>query len=78
MSSPLRTVLPNIEVSRVKLFVIFSSFQATTLAVFNLHLSILNLQSLKLNRGATDENILGRSLVFVQDSRPSLAALLQP
>jgi len=40
----LLTVLAYMEVSSVKLFVTFISFQTTTLAVLSLNLSCLNLQ----------------------------------
>ena len=52
-------------VSQLKLFVILSSFQQTTLAVFSLHLSILNLQSLNVKSGVIEAKILGSSRVFV-------------
>jgi hypothetical protein len=61
---------PNIEISRVKLLVIFNSFQQTTLAVLSLHLSILNLQFLKSNMGVTVAMILGRRRVLVHDNSP--------
>lgn len=78
ISSPSNFYFENIEVSKVKLLVILNSFQATILPVFSLHLSILNLQSLKLKRLLIEPNILGNSLVFVQERIPSLAALLHP
>lgn len=58
------------ETSRVKLFVIFNSFQHTTLAVLSLHLSILKRHSLKSKIGVTAAIILGNSLVLVQERNP--------
>ena len=69
---------PNIEVSKVKLFMTLNSFQTTTLAVLYFILSYENKQSLKSKIGSLEAIILGKSLVLVQESRPSLGALLHP
>jgi hypothetical protein len=58
------------DVSKVKLLVILSSFQQTTLAVLSLLFSTLNLQSLKLNKGVIVARTLGNNLVLVHDSNP--------
>ena len=71
-------VLPYCDVSNVKLFVTFISFQTTTRAVFNLYLSCLKRQLEKSKICSTEAKILGSRRVLVQDNIPSSAALLQP
>ena len=71
----LQTEYPNAEDSKVKLFVIPSLLQATTLPVPILFLWIQKLQSFIENKWVYQAIILGNNLTLVQLKSPSFEAV---